>query len=83
MVFEMNNNFSARRKIFPKTEDEISSVENHQNKIEIGPSALALAEWDEAGLNLPNLSNMRKYRLNRIVKELKNADRDAILLFDT
>ncbi|PQM60764.1 MAG: peptidase M24, partial [Rhodobacteraceae bacterium] len=62
----MNKNFSVKRKIFPTDSGDISANYHKKNKVEIGPSKLALDEWHKAGLNLPNLSKMRQYRLNRI-----------------
>jgi len=35
--------------------------------MEIGPTLLAYAEWEKAGLTLPNLERMRGYRLQRLV----------------
>ncbi len=52
------------------------------NRIEIGPTPLAYAEWAEAGLQCPDLPAMRQYRLDRIVAGLIERDLDAVLLFD-
>ncbi len=52
------------------------------NRIEIGPTPLAYAEWAEAGLQCPDLPVMRQYRLDRIVAGLIERDLDAVLLFD-
>ncbi len=35
---------------------------NNQDRIEIGPTQLAMREWEEANLIVPNLRNMREYR---------------------
>jgi Xaa-Pro dipeptidase len=37
---------------------------NDQDRIEIGPTPLAYAEWEAAGLILPDLHAMRAYRLS-------------------
>jgi Xaa-Pro aminopeptidase len=52
------------------------------NRIEIGPTPLAYAEWEAAGLQCPDLPAMRQYRLDRIVAGLIASDLDAVLLFD-
>jgi len=52
------------------------------NRIEIGPTALAFDEWAEAGITAPNLTAMRRYRLDRIVGQLHQRDYGAVLLFD-
>ena len=78
----MNKNFSVKRKIFPTDSRGISVNYHKKNKVEIGPSKLALDEWHEAGLKLPNLSKMRQYRLNRITRKLFESSLDGVLLFD-
>ena len=52
------------------------------DRIEIGPTPLAYAEWEAAGLQCPDLPAMRQYRLDRIVAGLIAEDLDAVLLFD-
>ncbi len=52
------------------------------DRIEIGPTPLAYAEWEAAGLQCPDLPAMRRYRLDRIVAGLVARDLDAVLLFD-
>ena len=52
------------------------------NRIEIGPTPLAYAEWEAAGLTCPDLPRMRSARLDRIVAGLHARDLDAALLFD-
>ena len=52
------------------------------DRIEIGPTPLAYAEWEQAGLQCPDLPAMRQYRLDRIVAGLLERDLDAVLLFD-
>lgn len=55
---------------------------NDNDRVEIGPTALAFDEWEELGLTPPNLARMREYRLQRIVKELHKRDLAGVLLFD-
>jgi Xaa-Pro aminopeptidase len=55
---------------------------NDQDRIEIGPTPMAYAEWEAAGLTLPNLPAMRAYRLDRIVARLHERDLAGVLLFD-
>lgn len=52
------------------------------NRVEIGPTALAFQEWQELGLVAPQLNRMREYRLQRIVEQLQQRDLAAVLLFD-
>ncbi|MEM7376780.1 MAG: Xaa-Pro peptidase family protein [Pseudomonadota bacterium] len=52
------------------------------DRVEIGPTALAFAEWAERGITPPNLEAVRGYRLQRIVEQLHQRDYGAVLLFD-
>jgi Xaa-Pro aminopeptidase len=52
------------------------------DRIEIGPTALAYDEWEKAGLQCPDLPVMRQYRLDRMVKGLIESNLDGVLLFD-
>ena len=52
------------------------------DRVEIGPTELAFAEWREAGIETPDLERMREYRLNRVVAELQSRDLAGVLLFD-
>ncbi len=52
------------------------------DRIEIGPTALAFREWAELGLEAPDLEAMRQYRLDRLCGELRKRDYGGILLFD-
>ena len=55
---------------------------NDSDRIEIGPTPLAYAEWEAAGLVLPDLPAMRRYRLARIVAMLEARDLAGVLVFD-
>ncbi len=69
----------TRRKAMPFKPD---GSENNNDRVEIGPTDLAFNEWSELGLTVPNLSEMRKYRLDRIVEQLQKQDLAGVLLFD-
>ena len=55
---------------------------NDNDRIEIGPTPLAYAEWAAAGLQLPNLAHLRQFRLDRLVAELHARDIGGVLVFD-
>ncbi|MDA0107276.1 Xaa-Pro peptidase family protein [Vibrio sp. La 4.2.2] len=55
---------------------------NDNDRVEIGPTALAFQEWADLGLTPPNLHKMREYRLKRIVDQLQARDLAGVLLFD-
>ena len=55
---------------------------NDNDRIEIGPTPLAYAEWAEAGLVLPNLHALRRFRLDRLVGQLQASDFGGVLMFD-
>ncbi|MER9883213.1 dimethylsulfonioproprionate lyase DddP [Mesorhizobium sp. M0118] len=52
------------------------------DRVEIGPTDLAFAEWADRGLTAPNLERMRKTRLDRIVQQLRQRDYAGVLCFD-
>ena len=52
------------------------------DRVEIGPTALAFEEWQALGLEIPHLDTIREYRLGRLVQELQRRDYGGILLFD-
>ncbi|MFZ6049746.1 dimethylsulfonioproprionate lyase DddP [Pseudomonas sp. CR3202] len=52
------------------------------DRVEIGPTPLAFAEWARLGLQPPNLPAMREYRLQRIREQLVARDLAGVLLFD-
>ena len=53
-----------------------------RNRHVMGPSEPVLREWSEAGLRLPDLPAIRRYRLARIREQLVAHDLDAVLLHD-
>jgi len=55
---------------------------NLADRIEIGPTPLAYAEWAAAGLELPNLPAMREYRWRRLVDHIVARDYGGLLVTD-
>ena len=55
---------------------------NDNDRVEIGPTQLAFAEWRAAGLTLPNLARMREFRWSRLVASLNARDYGGLLMFD-
>ena len=53
-----------------------------RNRHVLGPPPEVLAEWESAGLELPNLEKMRRFRLDRLRSELEAHDCDGALLYD-
>lgn len=52
------------------------------DRIEIGPTDAAFAEWAALGLAIPNLDRMRRFRLDRTVAEINRRGYGGVLLFD-
>ncbi len=79
----MNNHFRDSRKIDPSrgavTGD---NTPNDQDRIEIGPTQLAYAEWANAGLVLPDLQEMRRFRWARLTQAIQARGYAGLLLFD-
>ena len=80
----MNEAYRPRtRKIDPSKGPHLpDGTLNDNDRVEIGPTPLAYAEWEAAGLTLPNLPDMRAYRLNRITGKLAERDYGGLLVFD-
>lgn len=55
---------------------------NDYDRVEIGPTDLAFEEWASLGIEVPNLSDLRAYRLSRLVRELHRRELGGLLLFD-
>ena len=53
-----------------------------RNMHAMGPSDALVAEWTAAGLELPDLATVRRYRRRRVGAALADAECDAILLYD-
>ena len=52
------------------------------DRVEIGPTALAFSEWAAAGLEVPDLPALREYRLARLQEQIRAHDCAGLLLFD-
>ena len=55
---------------------------NDGDRVEIGPTPLAFAEWREAGLELPDLAAMRAARHRRLTDAIAARGYAGLLLFD-
>ncbi len=79
----MDRHFRDTRKIDPNRGDRLGdNTPNDANRIEIGPTRLAYEEWAAAGLMLPDLQAMRRYRWERLTRHVVDRDYAGILLFD-
>lgn len=79
----MTTHYRDSRKIDPSAGDNLADgTPNNQDRVEIGPTQLAFAEWAEAGLTLPDLPRMRAYRHNRLTEAVVARDWGGILMFD-
>ena len=79
----MVKHYSETRKIDP-TRGEVlgDNTPNDKNRIEIGPTRLAYREWEEAGLQLPDLQRMRRYRWERLTQHIVDRGYGGLLMFD-
>ncbi|MDB9840100.1 aminopeptidase P family protein, partial [Planktomarina temperata] len=79
----MTEPFRENRKIDPSrgalTGD---NTPNDMDRVEIGPTKLAFDEWAAAGLELPDLQHMRRFRHNRLVQGVNGRDYGALVVFD-
>ena len=79
----MNTHYSDRRKIDPTRADRLGdNTPNDGNRVEIGPTRLAFREWAEAGLDLPDLQAMRRFRWERLTRAVVARDYGGLLMFD-
>lgn len=79
----MPEHFRDTRKIDPNRGDRLGDgTPNDADRIEIGPTQLAFQEWQNAGLELPNLDRMRRARWQRLTQHIVDRDYGGILLFD-
>lgn len=71
------------RKIDPSRGPRLGDgTPNDNDRVEIGPTRLAFAEWEAAGLALPDLPRMREFRWRRLTAALVARDIGGLLLFD-
>lgn len=79
----MNSPYSTHRKIDPTRGDRLADGSpNDNDRVEIGPTMLAFAEWQAAGLALPDLNMMREFRWKRLIKGVVERGYGGILMFD-
>ncbi len=79
----MNTHYRDHRKIDPTQGETLGDgTPNDQDRIEIGPTRLALEEWAEAGLTLPDLPAMREHRWRRLTRHIAERDYGGLLMFD-
>ncbi len=69
------------RRIDPTRTRADGSPEDN-DRVEIGPTALAFGEWAAAGLTPPDLDAMRAFRLRRLTEAIVARDLGGLLLFD-
>ena len=79
----MTSHYRDTRKIDP-TRGAIlgDGTPNDPDRIEIGPTRLAFDEWAAAGLTLPDLPTLRKYRWERLTQHIVERDYAGLLVFD-
>tara|TARA_R110002096_G_scaffold14041_1_gene49148 strand:+ start:1406 stop:2797 length:1392 start_codon:yes stop_codon:yes gene_type:complete len=79
----MTISYADNRKIDPTKGTHLpDGTPNDADRIEIGPTLLAMQEWEAAGLTLPNLDRMRAYRHNRLTQHIVDRDWGGVLMFD-
>ena len=71
------------RKIDPTRGDRLGDGSpNDNDRVEIGPTHLAFAEWQAAELVLPDLAQMRHDRWQRLTQAIVKRDYAGLLMFD-
>jgi len=79
----MQPHYRDIRKIDPGRADRLGdNTPNDADRVETGPTQLAFAEWAAAGLELPDLQEMRRYRWERLTRHIVERDYAGLLLFD-
>jgi Xaa-Pro aminopeptidase len=79
----MNQHYRDTRKIDPRLGKQLADGSpNDKNRVEIGPPLLAFDEWQAAGLQMPNLDNMRRYRWERLTRHVVERGYGGLLMFD-
>jgi Xaa-Pro aminopeptidase len=79
----MNEHYRDQRKIDPTRGSMLGDgTPNDADRIEIGPTPLAFAEWEAEGLALPDLPEMRRFRWERLRSEIVRRDLAGLLMFD-
>lgn len=79
----MNLHYRDSRKIDPTRGATLGDgTPNDPDRVEIGPTRLAYAEWTAAGLELPDLAEMRAYRWRRLTDHIVARGYGGLLMFD-
>lgn len=79
----MTQHYRDRRKIDPTRGETLGDgTPNDNNRIEIGPTQLAFREWEEAGMLLPDLDRMRRFRWERLTRHVVDRGYGGVLMFD-
>ncbi len=79
----MDTPYAVTRKIDPTRGPRLpDGTPNDANRVEIGPTPLALHEWEAASLAAPNLATLRAFRLSRLTDALATRDYAGLLMFD-
>ncbi|MGB0252226.1 MAG: aminopeptidase P family protein, partial [Paracoccaceae bacterium] len=79
----MNDHFRDYRKIDPTRGASLDDGSpNDNDRVEIGPTQLAFREWEDAGLQPPNLERMRAYRWKRLTQHIVDRGYGGLLMFD-
>jgi len=66
----------------PATGLRPDNTPDDDDRIEIGPTPLAYAEWSAAGLECPDLQAMRRHRWERLTAAVAQADLAGLLMYD-
>ena len=74
----------SNRKIDPTRRAHLKPdlTPDDNDRVEIGPTGLAFAEWAAAGLEVPDMPALREYRLARLQEQIRAHDCAGLLLFD-
>jgi Xaa-Pro aminopeptidase len=79
----MTSHYRDTRKIDPTRGALLGdNTPNDADRIEIGPTRLAFGEWAAAGLDLPDLQAMRRYRWERLTRHIVDRGYAGLLVFD-
>ena len=79
----MNQHHRDTRKIDPTRGATLGdNTPNNADRVEIGPTQLAFQEWAVAGLDLPDLQEMRRFRWTRLTQHIVDRGYGGLLLFD-
>ncbi len=79
----MQQRFRDTRKIDPSQPATLGDgTQNDGDRMEIGPTELAFKEWRSAGLELPDLQEMRRFRWQRLSDHIVARGYGGLLMFD-